>query len=212
LGDTSPSSDVANSKVGVDIIDINTVQVQGSIKWCKPTQKILDAAAKPINAGDGETTLVRSDGMFPLITNDRKLAPGDVLQAYKGQPMIEKRFEQLKTVLEAAPVLLKDEGRIEALFTLYYLALLVQALIERELRLAMKRNDIEQLPLYPEQRQCIHPSTEQVLRLFSLAQHHTLFDGDMPVQVFDTDLTDLQRQVLKLLGVDQHAYRSPSCN
>jgi len=76
----------------------------------------------------------------------------------------------------------------------------------------MKRHDIEQLPLYPEQRQCIHPSTEQVLRLFSLAQHHTLFDGDMPVQVFDTELTDLQRQVLKLLGVDQHAYRSPSCN
>ena len=71
--------------------------------------------------------------MFPLITNDRELAPGDVLQAYKGQPMIEKRFEQLKTVLEAAPVLLKDEGRIEALFTLYYLALLVQALIERRL-------------------------------------------------------------------------------
>ena len=154
----------------------------------------------------------RSDGMFPLITNDRKLAPGDVLQAYKGQPMIEKRFEQLKTVLEAAPVLLKDEGRIEALFTLYYLALLVQALIERELRLAMKRHDIEQLPLYPEQRQCIHPSTEQVLRLFSLAQRHTLIDEALPVQVFDTELTDLQRQVLMLLGVDQHAYRSPSCD
>jgi hypothetical protein len=34
----------------------------------------------------------------------------------------------------------------------------------------------------------------------------------VPVQVFDTELTDLQRQVLKLLGVDQHAYRSPSCN
>jgi transposase len=135
-----------------------------------------------------------------------------VLQAYKGQPMIEKRFEQLKTVLEAAPVLLKDEGRIEALFTLYYLALLVQALIERELRLAMKRHDIEQLPLYPEQRQCIHPSTEQVLRLFSLAQRHTLIDEALPVQVFDTELTDLQRQVLKLLGVDQHAYRSPSCD
>ena len=102
--------------------------------------------------------------------------------------------------------------RIEALFTLYYLALLVQALIERELRLAMKRNDIEQLPLYPEQRQCIHPSTEQVLRLFSLTQRHTLIDGALPVQVFDTELTDLQRQVLKLLGVDQQAYRSPGCN
>jgi hypothetical protein len=46
-------------------------------------------------------------------------------------------------------VFLKDEGRIEAFFTLYFLALLVQALIERELRLAMKRENIDELPLYP---------------------------------------------------------------
>ena len=73
------------------------------------------------------------------MTNDRSLSPAQVLEAHKGQPMIEKRFEQVKTVHEIAPVFLKDEGRIEALFTLYFLALLVQALIERELRLAMKR-------------------------------------------------------------------------
>jgi transposase len=54
------------------------------------------------------------------------MSPAQVLQAHKGQPMIEKRFEQIKTVHEIAPVLLKNEGRIEALFTLYFLALLVQ--------------------------------------------------------------------------------------
>ncbi len=123
--------------------------------------------------------------------------------------MIEKRFEQFKTVLEVAPVFLKNEGRIEALFTLYFLALLVQALIERELRLAMKRQAIEQLPLYPEQRKCAHPTTEQVLRLFSLAQRHILIDGTSPVQVFNAEFTDLQCQVLKLLGVPADAYRTP---
>jgi hypothetical protein len=71
---------------------------------------------------------------------------------------------------QIAPVLLKNEGRIEALFTLYFLALLVQAIIERELRLAMKREKIDELPLYPEQRDCARPTTEQVLRLFSLAE------------------------------------------
>ena len=71
-----------------------------------------------------------SDGMYPLVTNDRGLSPAQVLEAHKGQPMIEKRFEQVKTVHEIAPVFLKDEGRIEAFFTLYFLALLVQALIE----------------------------------------------------------------------------------
>jgi transposase len=151
----------------------------------------------------------RSDGMYPLITNDRNLSPAQVLEAHKGQPMIEKRFEQVKTVHEIAPVFLKDEGRIEALFTLYFLALLVQALIERELRRAMKLEGIDELPLYPEQRQCKRPTTEQILRLFSLAERHKLIEGARTVQIFDVEFTDLQRQVLSLLGVPEHAFRSP---
>jgi transposase len=149
----------------------------------------------------------KSDGMYPLLTNDRSLSPTQVLEAHKGQPAIEKRFEQIKTVHEIAPVFLKNEGRIEALFTLYFLALLVQALIERELRLAMKRERIEELPIYPEQRPCKRPTTEQILRLFSLAERHTLVREGCVVQVFNPKLTDLQRQLLALLGVPQAAYR-----
>jgi transposase len=148
----------------------------------------------------------RSDGMYPLMTNDRNLTAAQVLQAHKGQPMIEKRFEQIKTVHEIAPVFLKNEGRIEALFTLYAIALLVQALIERELRQAMAREAIAQLPIYPEQRQCAHPTTEQVLRLFSLAERHQLRQNGRTVQAFNLTLTDLQRTVLALLGVPANMF------
>jgi len=152
----------------------------------------------------------KSDGMYPLMTNDRTMSPADVLQAHKGQPMIEKRFEQVKTVHEIAPVFLKDEGRIEALFTLYFLALLIQALIERELRLAMTRESIDELPLYPEQRQCAHPTTEQVLRLFSLTQRHRLVDqAGSTIQVFEAELTSLQFQILALLGVPAESFQTP---
>jgi transposase len=148
----------------------------------------------------------RSDGMYPLMTNDRMLSDAQVFEAHKGQPMIEKRFEQIKTVHEIAPVFLKDEGRIEALFTLYVIALLIQALIERELRQAMARDGIDELPIYPEQRQCSHPTTEQVLRLFSFAERHQLRQQGRTVQRFDMALTDLQRQVLGLLGVPTSAF------
>ena len=151
----------------------------------------------------------KSDGMYPLLTNDRTLSPAQVLEAHKGQPTIEKRFEQIKTVHEIAPVFLKNQGRIEALFTLYFLALLVQALIERELRLAMKRERIVELPIYPEQRPCRRPTTEQILRLFSLAERHTLVSDGRALQVFNPKLTELQRQVLTLLGVPDQAYRTP---
>jgi len=148
----------------------------------------------------------KSDGMYPLLTNDRSLAPAAVLEAHKGQPTIEKRFEQIKTVHEIRPVLLKSPARIEALFTLYFLALLVQGLIERELRLAMRREGITRLPIYPEQRLCERPTTEQILRLFSLAERHTLLRNGKSAQVFYPELTDLQQQVLGLLGVPDRAF------
>jgi transposase len=151
----------------------------------------------------------KSDGMYPLLTNDRDLTPAQVLQAHKRQPTIEKRFEQAKTVFEIAPVLLKNEGRVEALFLLYFLALLVQGVIERELRLAMRREQIAELPLYPEQRLCRKPSTEQILRLFSLVEGQDLRQKGHTIRTFDPKLTDLQRQTLRLLGVPTQAYQLP---
>jgi len=148
----------------------------------------------------------KSDGMYPLICNDRNLTPAQVLEAHKGQPMIEKRFEQLKTVHEIAPVFLKNTGRIEAFFTLYFFALLIQALIERQLRLEMQRRKIAELPIYPKQRRCKHPTTEQIMRLFSLAERHTLLREDKPVQVFPPELTGIQSQTLELLGVPEAAF------
>jgi transposase len=149
---------------------------------------------------------IKSDGIYPLICNDRNLSAAQILEAHKGQPTIEKRFEQIKTVHEIAPVFLKNTLRIEAFFTLYFLALLVQALIERELRLAMKRERIKELPIYPEQRRCKRPTTEQILRLFSFAERHTLLRDTTPIQSFAPQLTELQRQTLDLLGVPVRAY------
>jgi transposase len=151
----------------------------------------------------------KSDGMYPLLTNDRSLSDAQIFEAHKRQPSIEKRFAQTKTVFEIAPVLLKNEGRIEALFFVYFLALLVQALIERELRLAMQRNGVETLALYPEERKTHRPTAEQVLRLFSLTQRHVLEQDAQHVRSFEPELTALQHQVLDLLGVPQNAYRTP---
>ena len=149
----------------------------------------------------------KSDGMYPLLTNDRSLSPPEVLQAHKRQPNIEKRFQQIKTVHEIAPVFLKNEARIEALFFLYFVALLVQALIERELRQAMAREQISQLLIYPEERACSRPTVLQILRLFSTPERHVLYKSRELVQTFPAKLTDMQKEVLRLLGVPARVYR-----
>lgn len=147
-----------------------------------------------------------SDGMYPLLTNDRSLTATQVLEAHKRQPNIEKRFQQAKTVHEIAPVFLKNEGRVEALFFLYFIALLVQALIERELRRAMEREQIETLPLYPEDRPCSRPTVLQILRIFNSPERHALLKDGEVVQDFPSQLTDLQSQVIGLLGVPKSVY------
>jgi hypothetical protein len=151
----------------------------------------------------------KSDGMYPLLTNDRSLTDAQVFEAHKRQPSIEKRFEQTKTVFEIAPVLLKNEGRIEALFFVYFLALLVQAIIERELRLAMQRDGVDTLALYPEERTTHRPTAEQVFRLFSLTQRHVLEHEGQHVRAFEPELTPIQCQVLDLLRVPRTAYHKP---
>ena len=153
------------------------------------------------------TTAHASDGRYPLLCNDRALEPEQVLDAHKRQPAIEKRFEQAKDVLDIAPVMLKNEGRIEALFFLYFIALLVQALIERELRRAMREQGIPELALYPEERTTSRPTAEQILRLYSLTQRNVITHHDTVLHAFEPELTTLQEQVLDLLGVPANRYR-----
>jgi transposase len=149
----------------------------------------------------------KSDGMYPLLTNDKTLTPRQVLEAHKRQPKIERRFQDVKSVFEIAPVFLKNEGRIEALFFLYFLVLLVESLVERELRLAMERDKIEDLPLYPEARLCRRPTAPRIFELFTLAQRIVLKEGTEERQIFEHKFTELQIQVLKLLSVPSAAYR-----
>jgi transposase len=148
----------------------------------------------------------RSDGVFPLVTNVVDICELELLKTYKRQPTIEKRFSQLKTDFEVAPVYLKAVHRIQALLAVYFFALLLEALLERELRQAMQRKGTESLPLYPEGRPCRWPTARRVLDLFEPVQRHTLKHGKRPAEVLVTDLTRLQRRLLNLLRLPPDQY------
>jgi len=147
-----------------------------------------------------------SDGCFPLITNDRNLSDGEVLAAYRYQPNLERRHHLLKSVQDADPVWLRDPARIEAIFCCQFLALLLGALIERQIRNAMKAADTADIPLYPELRACPAPSAERILAVFADLTRHELHRNDSIVQTFEPELTPLQQQILGLLGVPTTAY------
>lgn len=150
-----------------------------------------------------------SDGCFPLISNDRDLSEAQLLGAYRYQPNLERRHHLLKSVQDAAPVLLHSPARIEALFCCQFLALLICALIEREVRNGMRRAALDNIALYPEFRDCKAPSAERILEIFATVARHQLHRDGTLVQTFEPELTTQQQQVLDLLGLPHSAYTQP---
>jgi Domain of unknown function (DUF4277) len=148
-----------------------------------------------------------SDGCYPLITNDHTMTGAELLAAYKYQPNLEKRHAQLKRTQLVAPVFLHDPARIEALLCCHFIAMLIHALIERQIRQAMKTKGIKQLSLYPEDRGCAAPTAARILDIFhGLARHHLHDQHGHHVQTFPPQLTELQQLVLDLLDIPHSIY------
>jgi transposase len=147
-----------------------------------------------------------ADGCFPLVSNDPQLADAEILDAYRYQPNLEKRHHELKSVQDAAPVQLKSPFRIEALFSCQFIALLTNCLIERELRQAMARERISELPLYHERRACTAPTAARLFDHFTDLRRHHLTRARCRIQTFEPELTELQHQLLDLLGIPASAY------
>ena len=149
-----------------------------------------------------------SDGAFPLVTNDRDLSPAALLAAYKGQPHLERENHTLKGVIDGVPVELKTDTRIDAFAFCLYAALLVHALIQRQLRQGMTAAGIDQLPLYHEDRACTAPTAARVLEILDpLTRTHVIHDR-RTLAIVDPDLTRLQRQLLDLLDIPLNAYQT----
>ena len=148
-----------------------------------------------------------SDGCWPLVTNDNDMTGAQVLAAYRYQPNLERRHHLLKGIQDAAPIWIKTIPRIEAIFLCHFIALLISALIERQIRTAMQAAGIARLATYPEFRGCAAPAADRIFEIFANLQRHELYDqAGALVQIFSPELTPLQLKILELLDIPATAY------
>ena len=149
-----------------------------------------------------------TDGVFPLITNlDAKThSAKKVLEIYKFQPFLEKRHTQLKTYQEIAPVYLKKPERVVAFLHIHVMALMVASLIERTIRLAMRKKGIDSLHIYPENRPCKSPTMFDIDRLFRNVERYEVSVSEDTI-VFPAELTKAQKEVLTLLEIPIASYQ-----
>ena len=105
-----------------------------------------------------------------------------------------------------APVHLHSPTRIVASQCVYFFAVLLETLLERELRRQMAQAEIQSLPLYPEGRPCRRPTARRVFDLFDNVQRHTLSLAGQPPTELLTEFSPLQRKLLKLLRLRPDDY------
>jgi transposase len=140
-------------------------------------------------------------GVYVLKTNlpVRTHPVAEVLRAYKGQSQVERRFHHLKGPLAVAPVFLKNPDRIAGLLCVLVWALMVLALMERQVRREL--GDEPLYGLYPEGRASPSPTGPSLLRGLSGLCVVIAHRGDEVVRRL-AQPDPVQRRILQLLGVN----------
>jgi transposase len=120
----------------------------------------------------------RTDGVFPLVTSLTGASKREALEIYKYQPQIEKRFALTKSEYGIAPIFLKKPRRVVALLHVYFVAIMLSALLERQVRGAMKVRGLKGISVLPENRPSPTPTTPRILERFADVAWHEFNEGE----------------------------------
>jgi transposase len=122
------------------------------------------------------------DGRYLLGTNAGDLTAAQMLERFKGQEIVERRFRTVKGPIQVRPLYLQSEERIESLLLLVMVALLAFSILELQCRRAGQ-------PI----------TARRVLLLFEpyAAVYHYFADGSVARRA--SELSPEQGQLLKLL-------------
>jgi len=150
----------------------------------------------------------KTDGLFPLITNNHVLDGAEVLRMYKRQSFLEKRMYTKKSILDVAPVFLKKQRRIEAVLLLYFFALMIVSLIERNIRLNMTKQKIEKLPILPQKMNTKMPTWNNIRYFYRNIHLSVIIKNKAPIQADVQGFSELHKKICVLVEVPCSAYKN----
>ena len=86
------------------------------------------------------------------------------------------------------------------------MALIIQGVIERKVRMSMKEQDIKSLPVYPEYRKAFYPTTSKIFYNFDGISSYKILKNDKVVKEFKDELSSIQKLLLNLLDINEDDY------
>lgn len=151
--------------------------------------------------------LEQLEGAYVLKTNlpSKRCPTAKALSTYKEQSVVERRFHHCKGPLAVAPMFLEKPERMAGLLCVLIWALMVLALMERQVRRNLKGKPL--YGLYPEHRPSPAPTGPAILRCFStlcivIVKEH----GTVSRRLAQPNPT--QRMLLRLLGIPPDGLRT----
>lgn len=145
------------------------------------------------------------DGLFPLLSTDISLSSEQVLKAYNYQPKIENSFSQFKKIHYAAPLLFEKKRCVKVHLFTFFIALMVQALIEREIQKRMQERNIASLDIY-DQHFYEKLTAHAIFQLFEPVSTYQIKQGDEVIETYQDALNETQQLILALLGLSEDQY------
>lgn len=147
------------------------------------------------------------EGVFVLKANlpKRSHPPAELLRTYGKQSNVERRFHHLKGPLAVAPMFLEKPERMAGLLYILVWALMVLALMERQVRRNLRGKPL--YGLYPENRPSPAPTGPALLDCFStlcivIVKHRGTTSRRL------AGPTSIQRTLLQLLNIPPNALRT----
>jgi transposase len=146
------------------------------------------------------TQAAELDGVFVLKTNLRKAthSMSEVLRTHKEQIQVERRIGNLKGPLAVAPMFLKNPQRMAGLLFILVWALMILALIERQVRRRLQGKPM--YGLYPERRPSKAPTGVRLIEAFEYLCV-ILVEENGKTNRYLGELDNTQREILKFLDM-----------
>jgi len=146
--------------------------------------------------------------LFVTDVSPKRLSFDGVVKCYRKEYRVERIFTRLKSRLKVSPLYVKREDQVIGMTNLLSLAVRVMTLAQYAVRRSLQKDRAELKGLHPEnpKKQTDTPTAERIFKAFSKITLTIIKSGNSVIRHL-TPLTDLQKGILKRVGLDCSIYK-----
>ncbi|HAP32623.1 MAG TPA: IS1634 family transposase [Firmicutes bacterium] len=123
---------VADPKKYNKAITYGAAKYVKNLEFDKETGEVLEGKKRPYFDSDKLAEEEKYDGYYAIVTSELEMSDGEIIDTYRGLWEIEETFRVTKGTLEARPVYVSRNDRIDAHFLTCFIALTIIRLIQKK--------------------------------------------------------------------------------